>query len=469
MGSRAGIELNDCEGDRFLKQRRHSLTFEQAIRLPRRESSELYGRHVNPLLARLLRFAGADIRFDKAEGIQLYDEEERPYLDFTAGFGSLNLGHNPKEVLDAVHEAQRLPAVLLVGFNPLAGALGAALSSILPDGLAVSIFGSGGAEAVEHAMKTARLSTGRRKFLSCIGGYHGLSFGVLSVCGSERFRMKLAPLLDHCELVPFGDLDALAQKLRGSEVAAFIVEPVQGEGGAVVPPSGYLKGVEELCRKFGTLMILDEIQTGFGRTGRMFAMEHDGVVPDIVTLSKSLSAGVVPLSVSVTSESVWRKAFGSLEKFDLTISTYSGNAAACAAGLKTIEIMQRDKISERAREMGDYARSKLEGLVDRHELAAAIRGQGLMLGIELSSAGPFGRVMGDHLSMMIMSELLRTHGILTSYYDFDPRVLRFEPPLIVTSGQIDRAVEAFDRVFSMGRREIALSFGKTALGGMFRR
>ncbi len=451
-----------------MKPEEQIMTLGRALNLSRNESTELFGKHVNPPLAGLLKLARADIRFCRAEGIYLYDEEGKPYIDLTAGYGALNLGHNPKEVIKAVNDAQELPAVLLVGHNPLMGALGNALASILPGDLSVAIFGCGGAEAVENALKTARAGTGRKKFVSCLGGYHGLSFGALSVCGSERFRRTVAPLLEHCEMIPFGDVKALEQTLQGREVAAFIVEPIQGEGGAVEPPKGYLKDAADVCRKFGTLLIFDEIQTGFGRTGRMFAMEHDEVVPDIVTLSKSLSSGVIPVSVSVTSEKIWMKAFGSRDRFDLTISTFAGNPAACAAALKTIEILQRDDIPERARTLGDYAKKKLEGLKTKHKLIKGLRGNGLLLGIELETAGLFSGTMEQNLSIMVMGELLHKHNILTSYYDFDSRVLRFEPPLIVTTEQIDEAVDALDKVLSRGKQAIALSFGKTALGSILR-
>ena len=451
-----------------MKPKEQIMTFDRSMNLSRDEATELFGRHVNHPLANLLKLANADMRYSRAEGIYLYDEEGRPYMDLTAGYGALNLGHNPKEVIKAVNEAQKLPSVLLVGHNPLMGALGKTLASILPGDLSVAIFGCGGAEAVENAMKTARASTGRKKFVSCMGGYHGLSFGALSVCGSERFRMTVAPLLEYCELIPFGDLKALEQKLQDKDVAAFLVEPVQGEGGAVVPPKGYLKGAADLCRKFGTLLIFDEIQTGFGRTGKMFAMEHDDVVPDIVTLSKSLGSGVVPVSVSVTSEKVWMKAFGSRDRFDLIISTFAGNPAACAAALKTIEIMQRDDIPEHARVLGDYARNKLQNLKMKQELIKEIRGNGLLLGIELETAGLFSGTMEHNLSIMVMGELLHKHSILTSYYDFDPKVIRFEPPLIVTTEQIDEAIDALDKVLSRGKKAISLSFGKTAIGSMLR-
>ncbi len=451
-----------------MKPEKEIMTFDRAMNLSRNESSELFGKHVNQPLAGLLKLGNFDMRFSRAEGIYLYDEGGRPYMDLTAGYGALNLGHNPKEVMRAVKDAQGLPAVLLVGHNPLMGALGNTLASILPGELSVAIFGCGGAESVENSLKTARACTGRKKFVSCRGGYHGLSFGALSVCGSERFRMTVAPLLEHCELVPFGDLKTLEQTLQGKDVAAFIVEPIQGEGGAVVPPEGYLRGAADLCRRFGTLLIFDEIQTGFGRTGRMFAMEHDGVVPDIVTLSKSLGSGVIPVSVSVTSEKIWMKAFGSRDRFDLTISTFAGNPAACAAALKTIEIMQRDDIPERARTLGDYARNKLENLKTKRELIREIRGVGLMLGIELDPSGLFSGTMEQNLALMVMGELLHKHNVLTSYYDFDPKVLRFEPPLIVTTEQIDGAVDALDKVLSRGKQGIALSFGKTALGSLLR-
>jgi putrescine aminotransferase len=451
-----------------MKSEKQIMTFDRAMNLSGIESADLFGRHVNRPLEGLLKLANVDKRYTRAEGIYLYDEGGQSYMDIMAGYGALNLGHNPQEVIKAVRDAQELPAVLLVGHNPLMGALGNMLASILPGDLSVAIFGSGGAEAVENALKTARAATGRKKFISCIGGYHGLSFGALSVCGSERFRMTVAPLLEHCELVHFGDLKALEQALQGKDVAAFIVEPVQGEGGAVVPPKGYLRGAADLCRKFGTLLIFDEIQTGFGRTGKMFAMDHDEVVPDIVTLSKSLGSGVIPVSVSVTSETIWMKAFGARDRFDLTISTFAGNPAACAAALKTIEIMQRDDIPERARTLGDYARKKLQDLKTKHKLIKEIRGRGLLLGIELETAGLLSGTMEHNLSIMVMGELLHRHNILTSYYDFDPKVLRFEPPLIVTTEQIDEAVEALNKVLSRGKQALALSFGKTAIGSVLR-
>ena len=404
-----------------------------------------------------------DKRYTKAEGVTLYDDEGNTLLDFTAGYGALNLGHNPPEVLEAVRNASTLPAVLLTGYNPLMGALASNLSILLPGELGVSTFGSGGAEAIEIALRTARMSTRRKRFLSCNNGYHGLSFGALSVSRAKHCE-ALGALMEKCDAIPFGDLDALEYKLKSEDVAAFVVEPVQGEGGAVAPPKGYLKAAEEACHKHGTLLILDEIQTGLGRTGKLFAMEHEGVVPDIVTLSKSLGSGVMPISASVTTEEIWRKAYGSRDRCELAISTFGGNPRACAAALKTIEIMLRDRLWERAADLGEYARKRLDRISSEHKHVKGIHGQGLLLGVELDPPKVPGANMEENLGGMIMSRLANNHGILTAYYDLAPTVLRFEPPLIVTKEQMDKALDAFDAVLGKGMMGLTLGFMKSVIG-----
>jgi putrescine aminotransferase len=432
----------------------------------RRDSIDSFRKHVNPEEASLLKLANVDKMYTRALGTRLWDDEGRAYLDFTAGYGALNLGHNNPEVLAAVREAASLPSVLLAGYNPLMGALARNLSLILPGELSHTSFGSGGAEAVELALKTARASTGRKKFVSCANGYHGLSFGALSVGGAERYCEALGPFLNGCETVPFADLPALEEKLRGRDVAGFIIEPIQGEGGAIVPPAGYLKGVEEVCRKYGTLLILDEIQTGFGRTGKLFALEHDRVTPDIITLSKSLGGGVVPISASVTTEDIWKSAFGKRDRFDLVVSTFGGHAAACAAALKAIEIALRDELPSKADELGRYSMKRLEELKSKHRAIKEIRGKGLLLGIELESPRIPGANMDENYSAMVISRLLNDHRILTSYYDLDTKVVRFEPPLIVTKQEIDQAVEAIDDVLGRRTSGLVLSFGKSVMSRM---
>jgi putrescine aminotransferase len=439
------------------------ITLGEALSRPVNEAFPAFARHVNPIGAKLLRLGNFDKLYTRAEGLYLYDNVGRRYMDFTAGFGALNLGHNPAEVLEAVHKAQSLPAVLLMGFSSLMGALAEALASILPGELSVTCFGNGGAEAVELALKTARAATGRTRFVSCDNAYHGLSFGAMSVSGSMRYRTIFGPLVEHCETVPFGDVAALQQHLANNDVAAFIVEPVQGEGGAMVPPQGYLKTAAKICQAHGTLLIVDEIQTGFGRTGRLFATEHDGAVPDMVLLSKSLGAGVVPISVCCTTEEIWDRAYGRHDRFDLVISTFGGNAAACAAGLKSIEIILRDDLAGQAAALGEYAYTRLHELANKHETVKAIHGKGLLLGIELTPPIS-GATMDENYALMVASCLLNDYGVLTTYFDLAPKTLRFEPPLIVTKQEIDYAIDAFDRVLSFGIGSLALSVGKSAIG-----
>ncbi|HLN57315.1 MAG TPA: aspartate aminotransferase family protein [Thermoanaerobaculia bacterium] len=441
---------------------RSVITLEQALARPINEAYLAFARHVNPVEAKLLRLGNFAKLYARAQGLYFYDARGRRYMDFTAGFGALNLGHNPPEVLAAVRKAQSLPTVLLAGFSPLAGALAEALAGILPGELSVACFGNGGAEAVELALKTARAATGRTRFVSCANAYHGLSFGAMSVSGSGRYRAIFGPLVEHCETVPFGDVAALLPHLANEDVAAFIVEPLQGEGGAVVPPEGYLKAVAEVCHAYGTLLIVDEIQTGFGRTGRLFAIEHDGAVPDIVLLSKSLGAGVVPISVCCTTGEIWERAFGRRDRFDLIISTFGGNAAACAASLKAIEITLRDDLAGRAARLGQHAMARLQELADKHETVKAIHGRGLLLGIEVTPPIS-GATMDESFALMIASCLLNDHGVLTTYFDLAPRILRFEPPLIVSKEEIDYAIDAFDHVLGLGVGGLALSIGRNAI------
>ncbi len=439
-----------------------AITLERALARTPNEAFRAFARHVNPVEAKLLRLGNFDKLFTRGEGIHLYDEKDRRYLDFTAGFGSLSLGHNPEEVLAAMRRAHSLPTVLLAGFSPLAGALAETLASILPGKLSVTCFGNGGAEAVELALKTARAATGRRRFVSCTHGYHGLSFGAMSVSGSRRYRAIFGPMIEDCESVPFGDLAALQEQLAKKDVAAFIVEPVQGEGGAVVPPAGYLKAAAELCHAHGALLIADEIQTGFGRTGRLFACEQDGAVPDVVVLSKSLAAGVVPISACCTTGEIWNRAFGRRDRFDLVISTFGGNAAACAASLEAIEITLRDDLAGRADALGRHAKVRLQELADKHATVRAVHGEGLLLGIELEPP-ILGSTMGENFALMVASGLLNEHGVLTTYFDLAPSILRFEPPLIVSKEEIDYAIEAFDEVLSRGVSGLALSLGRHAV------
>ena len=436
------------------------ITLEEALASTRRQMVDRFSKHVSPIEARVFKLLNADKRYVKAEGIRIFDEHGEEYLDFTAGYGTLSLGHNPTEVLRAIQQAATLPTIFsfYVGTHPLVGALAENLHRLLPGRPDISCFGSGGAEAVEIALKTARASTGKKRFIYADASFHGLSFGSLSVTG-RTYRRYFEPLLPNCENVSFGDLQALESKLRQGDVAAFIVEPVQAEGGCNIPPKGYLAGARELCNKYDALLILDEIQTGFGRTGRMFAAEHEVVKPDIIVVGKALSAGVLPMSASVTSLEIWKKAYGREDSWDSLISTFRGNPKACAAALKAIEILVRDGLVEHARKMGEYSLQRLQDLKTRHKIIKEVRGLGLLLGIEFPS---------ENTSNFILSRMLNQHHVILGNFDHRPDMLRLQPPLIVQKEEIDRVIEALDEACSKSSIGLALGAGRTAIGRALR-
>ena len=437
------------------------ITFEEALVSSRGQMIDRFSKYVSPIEAGFFRLLDADKRYLKAEGVHLFDENGDEYLDFTAGYGALCLGHNPPEVLNALQKASELPTVLSwnVGIHPLIGALAENLHHLLPGHLDITAFGNGGVEAVEIALKTARSASSKKRFIFMDGSFHGVSFGGLSVTG-RAYRSHFGPLLPYCENVPFCDLQALEAKLKERDVAAFIVEPLQAEGGCNILTKGFLIGARELCSKYDALLILDEIQTGFGRTGKMFAAEHERVEADIFVLGKALTGGVLPLSASVSSLSIWKKAYSRDEAWDSLISTFRGNPKACAAGLKTIEILLRDNLVGNSKELGDYTLRRLRDLKKKHGNIKQVRGLGLITGIEFSNV----RIV-DY----ILSRILNKHHIILARFDYRPDMIRLHPPLNVKKEEVDRVIDALDEACSNSSVGLALGAGKTALGRIMKR
>ncbi len=291
----------------------------------------------------------------------------------------------------------------------------------------------------------ARISTGRTDLVYAGGSFHGKTMGALSVTGRDKYQKPFEPLVPGCHMVPYGDVEALAGVLEMHDCAAFIVEPIQGEGGIVVPPDGYLKAARDLCSAHGTLLIADEIQTGMGRTGTMFAVEHEGVVPDIMATAKSLGGGVMPIGAYTATDAVWSAGYGGGEKCLLHTSTFGGNTRACAAGLKAIEVLVRDNLAEAARTKGARLKSELERIGETTGLVKEVRGRGLMIGVEFYEPRVAKHLSNEYLAASIGALLLHDHGIITAYTLNNPNVIRFEPPLIVTDEQIDRAIDAFEQ------------------------
>jgi len=455
-------------------------TLAEAVSLSREANRENHRRYVNPELVAMMGLMGFDKRFVRAEGTVLWDESGDEYLDFLGGYGALNLGHNHPDIEAAVASVSELPNLLQASLNPLAGALAHNLALLTPGDLQYSFFGNSGAEAVEGALKLARAATGRTGILSCHGSFHGKTFGALSVTGRDKYRRPFEPLLPGVSFVSYGDISALKDALAGGDIAAFIVEPIQGEGGIIVAPGGYLTEARKLCTAAGTALIIDEIQTGCGRTGRLFACEHEDVVPDIMCVSKSFGGGLMPLSAYIASEEIWKRAYGGMEKATLHTSTFGGNTRAAAAGLAALEIICRDDLPGQAAVKGDYLLTKLSKLKERYPLIRDVRGRGLMIGLEIArpgdgvlnrlTGGAVGRMAEEYAGAMVAGELLNRHRIVTAYTLNNPSVIRLEPPLTISYGQIDRLLEGLEDILSRnkGLGGMALSSAKTALGSLFK-
>jgi putrescine aminotransferase len=423
-----------------------TLTLEQALGLSRGELVGMYKEHVNPGLCSLLGLVGFDRRFVEAHGVTVIDEDGKEYLDFLGGYGALNFGHNHPEIAEAVARVVDMPNILQIASGTLAGPLAASLAEVLPGALNKTFFGNSGAEAVEGALKLARISTGRPGLVYAEGSFHGKTMGALSVTGRSKYQKPFQPLVPSCYAVPYGDVDALDATLSANECAAFIVEPVQGEGGIIVPPDGYLKAAQEACHAHGALLIADEIQTGIGRTGTNFAVEREGVVPDIITLAKSLGGGIMPIGSYTATDEAWSAGYGSSESCVLHTSTFGGNTRAMAAGLKALEILVRDDLAGQALRRGATFKAELERIAAHTGLIKEVRGRGLMLGVEFYEPKVAKKLSAEYLAASIAGLLLHDHGIITAYTLNNPNVIRFEPPLIVTDDEIGRVVEAFESV-----------------------
>jgi putrescine aminotransferase len=416
--------------------------------------AEKYARHVNPQFIKLLGVLGYGRVFGRALDARVWDDQGREYLDFLAGFGAVNIGHNHPRLLRRLRDFLDRQPMNLVHVGPCAEAaeLAEALAGLAKP-LEIALYASGGGEAVESALKLARAATGRRDFVFCEGGFHGTGFGALSVMGEARMRKPFEPLLDHCHEVPFGDLARLEKALK--RAAAFVVEPIQAEGGVRLPPPGYLNAAKELCRKAGALLILDEVQTGLGRTGTMFAHQAEDVVPDVLVLGKSLGGSLLPVSVALTTKEIHRKAYGAMDKFDLHSSTFAGNALGCVAALETLRILNEENLVANAAARGKQLLDGLQRRLSGHPLVREIRGRGLLVGIELGPADSgwlksFTRPIVKKVSKSVFGQWaslkLLERGILCQPASQQWNVLRLEPPLTVKAADVDAVVAAVGEV-----------------------
>jgi putrescine aminotransferase len=393
------------------------------------EVFENYKRFVNPPLARVMKLSGSPVEV-RASGCTIWDQNGKAYLDFAGGYGVFTLGHRHPRVVEAVR--RQLERIALSGktmFNVMLGRAARRLAELAPGDLQISFWCNSGTEAIEGAIKLARAATGRSTIVSTIDAFHGKTMGALSVSGRETFQTPFRPLLEGFAHVPYGDASVLDEALR--DAAAFVVEPVQGEGGVNVPPAGYLRAVREACDRSGALFVADEVQTGLGRCGFLFACDRDGVVPDVMALAKGLSGGVVPVGAFIARPDVWNRAFGKAPL--LHTSTFGGNELACAAALAAMDVLVDDDLVGNARARGAELLAGAQALAAEFpDVIAQARGLGLLVGVELTDEGYGG---------WIIPEMLKA-GVTAAWTLNLQRVVRLEPPLVVSAGEIATALSA---------------------------
>jgi ornithine--oxo-acid transaminase len=432
----------------------------------RGEDLDLWARTINPQFVRVLRTIGFDRTWARAEGQYLYDADGTRYLDLLGGFGMYGVGRNNPRIRAALVEALELetPGMLALGTTLLPGLLAEALIELAGGRVGRCLFTNSGTEAVEAAIKLGRAATRRTRVLSAEHGFHGLTLGSLSANANAEFTARFQPLLPEFAHVPFGDLEALEEQLRREDVALFLVEPVQGKG-IHLPPEGYLEGAQELCRRYGTLFCVDEVMTGFGRTGRMFAFQHWGLEPDLVTVAKSLSGGYVPVGALLMARSVHEAVFDSMPHAMSHGSTFAPNELAMAAGLATLHEFREQRLVEQSARLGDRLLELTRQLVDEFEVVRDVRGLGLAWAIEFGEPENGGRTTYRMIeraqrglfAQLVVVPLFTKHQILSQVAGHDMAVIRILPPLVLSDEDVEGFADALRATIRGAQRPTALT------------
>lgn len=429
------------------------------------QADELYKAHYSNALYKSFKLTGLDIHFERAEGMNLWDREGNRYIDFTGGFGALNLGHNPPRVIAALTNHFSKPNLAGGSINIYNGILANNISSLTNDELPFCHFTNSGTETVEEALKLAQMYKGKGVVIYCSGGYHGKTLGSISALGNKVKENYNYFYNDFIE-VPFGDYEEFERAAKRNKTAAFLVEPIQGEAGIIIPPDGYFKKIREFCSKNDVVLILDEIQTGLGRCGTMFFYEELGIIPDILCLSKPLGGGIIPIGCIAVKKELWDETYGKLPNAALLSTTYGGNTFACICAIETLSVIKDEKLPERAKKLGNYTISSLQRLKEKHKIINNIRGRGLLIGVEFGGLKKYpGNAVKQFMMSVILAKLLREHRIVCSFASNSPHVLKIEPPLIVNKDEIDYFIESLDRVLNNEKGELSLAMDSIISAG----
>jgi ornithine--oxo-acid transaminase len=425
------------------------------------EKFALYEQYLNPKMVQVLKTIGFDRHYVRAEGAYLYDREGNRYLDLLSGFGVFAIGRNHPTVKRALTDviAADLSDLVQMDVSPLAGILAERLLARMP-GQERVFFCNSGTETVEAAIKLARAATRRGKLVFCDHAFHGLTMGSLSLNGDPMFRDGFGSLLADTVRVPWNDLPALEAVLARGDVAAFVVEPIQGKG-VNLPAPGYLAEAARLCRLHGALFVADEVQTGLGRTGTFLATQGENVDPDLVLISKALSGGFVPVGAVAGKKWIFDKTYDRMERAVVLGSTFARNNLAMAAGLATLDVLDEEKLIENAASRGDSLLRRLQALVARYELLVEVRGRGMMIALELGPPKSLklraAWAMVDKATkglycQMVIIPLFSRHRILTQVAGHEMYAIKLLPPLCLGQADEDWIVRAFDEVLADAHR-----------------
>ncbi|BCS89758.1 putrescine aminotransferase [Pseudodesulfovibrio sediminis] len=374
------------------------------------------------------------------QGSILVDALEREYIDILGGFGLYSYGIRHPKIVEAVKaQLDRSPQYSQEMLDPLRAKLARVIAHLTPGDIQYGFFANSGTEAVEGAMKLAKFYTGKKGFISMLKGFHGKTLGSLSLMGKNDYRAPLLPLLEGVRHVPFGDADAVEQELKnalavGDDIAGVVAEPIQGEAGAIVPPDDYWPRLREICDKYGVLLIADEVQTGFGRTGEIFGVDHWDVTPDIMCFGKALGGGVVPMSGFFSTPKIWEVM--EPNPFMHTTTT-GGNPLACASALAALTVMHEEDLPRQAKEKGEYVKKRLNEMADTYPgIFDTISGRGLLIGMQFVS---------DEIGYAVASGLF-ARGVITAGTLTNAKCIRFEPALNIPYELLDEALNKMEDV-----------------------
>ena len=385
----------------------------------------------NKLMANV--FAKKPVVLTRGKGALVWDVNGKEYVDCTGSYGVALLGHSHPKVVEAVRkQAEKLISCHAGFYNDKRAELLQKIVQITPKGLDKAFLSNSGAEAVECAIKLARKFTGKPEIIAMMGGFHGKTMGALSATWDKKYREPFQPLVPEFKHVPPDNLEKVREAIT-DKTAAILFEPIRGEGGVRIPPDGFLHGLRELCDEKNVLLILDEVQTSFGRTGKLFACEHEGVIPDVMCLAKPFAGGL-PIGITVAKENIM-----SSLKVGEHSSTFSGSPLVCAAACAAIDVLLEEKLADRAATMGGYFKAKLEDLQAKYKIVKEVRGLGLMIGVELRY---------DVLNIILKA---MDRGVLI--LDAGKNILRFLPPLVIEKEQIDKAISVLDTVIGEEENE----------------